>query len=93
MDAVFELLDAASVLVGEGLTTRDIGSVLGLPQQRISQIIPEPAPDRARPGRHGENRSGRKSASMSSHVPVTISEASNRPITGPSVIPLCETAS
>lgn len=42
---------------------------------------------------HWGNRSGRKSASISSLFPLRISEASSRPITGPSVMPLWETAS
>jgi len=45
------------------------------------------------PGRHGEKRSGPKSASDSSLSPSRISAARSRPITGPSVMPLCETAS
>ena len=45
------------------------------------------------PACHAENRSGRKSASSSSLSPLTISEASSRPTTGPSVMPLWETAS
>lgn len=47
----------------------------------------------ARPDCHGANRSGWKSASISSLFPLRISEASSRPITGPSVMPLWETAS
>ncbi|MGN9787011.1 hypothetical protein ACTMTF_36700 [Nonomuraea sp. ZG12] len=34
--------DAARVLADQGWTTRDLSSVLGLPQQRISHIIPAP---------------------------------------------------
>jgi hypothetical protein len=39
------------------------------------------------------NRSGRKSASMPSVLPLRISEASSWPITGPRMMPLWETAS
>ncbi|NUP78762.1 MAG: hypothetical protein HOV96_14585 [Nonomuraea sp.] len=34
------LRDAARTLIDKGWTTRDIGSVLGLSHQRISQIVP-----------------------------------------------------
>lgn len=48
---------------------------------------------RVHTGSHRGNRSGRKSASNSSLSPSRISAASRRPITGPSVMPLWETAS